>query len=135
MRYDKYMGIEDGINKQEKELLKNSLINEHDLNLKKVSSDFVNEYGSTLSYFSLPHTEENLNFIYSLGPKKHYDEYLTDQWSKSKSDIVVEQSDKDTIKKIDALIDLYNISLKEKNSDKMLYLLTEINKLVQLDRE
>lgn len=129
------MGIEDGINKQEKELLKNSLINEHDLNLKKVSSDFVNEYGSTLSYFSLPHTEENLNFIYSLGPKKHYDEYLTDQWSKSKSDIVVEQSDKDTIKKIDALIDLYNISLKEKNSDKMLYLLTEINKLVQLDRE
>lgn len=129
------MGIEDGINKQEKELLKNSLINEHDLNLKKVSSDFVNEYGDALSYFSLPHTEKNLNFIYSLGPKKHYDEYLTDQWSKLKSDIVVEQSDKDTIKKIDALIDLYNISLKEKNSDKMLYLLREINKLVQLDRE
>lgn len=128
------MGM-DSINNQEKELLKNSLIKKHDLNFKKVSSDFVNAYEATLSYFSLPHTEDNLNFIYSLGPKKHYDEYLTKKWSKSESDFVVDQSDKDIIVKIDELIDLYNISLKEKNSDKMLSLLRDINKLVQLDRE
>lgn len=75
-----------------------------------ISSDFTNSYSANISMI------KDEKMLMSLGPIDHYDVYIKTAWPDT-YELIMERSDKETILKINKLIDEYNSALLEKNNN------------------
>ncbi|MFA6524037.1 MAG: hypothetical protein WC264_00710 [Candidatus Paceibacterota bacterium] len=74
-----------------------------------ISPDFTNAYSMNISMI------KDEKMLMSLGPIDHYDVYMKTAWP-NMYELIMEKSNKETITKIDKLIDEYNSALLEKNN-------------------
>ena len=91
--------------------------------IRNVSSDFANAYAAQITMI------KDLEMLNSLGIINHYDVYIKNTWL-NMYELIMEKSNKETIVKIDKLIDEYNIVLMEKKNVDKLAILKKISDLV-----
>jgi len=89
---------------------------------KNISSDFANAYSINISII------KDEKMLLSLGPINHYSVYIKTAWPDIYN-LIMENSNPETITKIDKLIDEYNSALLEKKDANKLEILNKIKTL------